>query len=118
MDTTPSIDEQAQARSSAGAPVARTWTWMTWAGFAVLGLMLGIQRADEPLGDSDMMWGARGGLDILDTGHVPHVDFYSWTVPGKLWVPNSWGWNVVLGLMHKLGGLHAIYVLGILLTIA
>jgi hypothetical protein len=82
----------------------------------VLGLLLGLFRAEASLGDSDVLWGARAGLDMLRTGHLPRHDFYSWTVPGKAWIPNSWGWNLVLGITYKAGGLTGIFVLGILLT--
>lgn len=82
------------------------------------GLLLGIRRAEAPYADGDVLWAARAGRDFLSTGHIPHTDSYSWTLNGHSWIPNSWGWNVVLGIADKLGGLSGIAVLGALMTAA
>ena len=83
-----------------------------------VGLLLGIRRAELPLGDSDVLWGTRTGLDMLSSGRLPHNDTYSWTAPGRPWTPNSWGWDMVLGSAHRVGGLLAIAALGIVLVAA
>jgi hypothetical protein len=95
----------------------RPWLRRHWLVLALLGALLGLFRAEANLGDSDVLWSARAGLDMLHTGHVPHHDYYSWTVPGKNWTPNSWGWNLVLGITYRLGGLTGIFILGIALTV-
>ena len=83
-----------------------------------VGALLGVIRAESPLGDSDVLWGARAGMDILSSGNLPHHATYSWTAAGRSWTPNSWGWDVVLGAMHNLGGMTAIGVLEIVIFIA
>jgi hypothetical protein len=86
------------------------------AGLAVLalaGALVGVRRAEAPYADGDVLWGARAGRDLLSTGHVPRVDAYSWSVSGRRWVPNAWGWNVLLGAADRVAGLVGIALLGI-----
>ena len=48
-----------------------------------VGALLGVIRAEAPLGDSDVLWGARAGMDILSSGNLPHHATYSWTAAGR-----------------------------------
>ena len=82
----------------------------------ISGLLVGWRRAEHPYADGDILWGARTGLDFLRTGALPHHDPYSWTARGAEWVPNSWGWNVVLGLTYRIGGLAGFALLGIMMS--
>ena len=77
------------------------------------GALVGLRRAESPYADGDILWSIRAGRDFLSTGHVPRTDPYSWTAHGKTWVPNSWLWNVVLGLADRVAGLGGVAVLGI-----
>jgi hypothetical protein len=83
-----------------------------------VGALLGVIRAEAPLGDSDVLWGARAGMDILSSRKLPHHATYSWTAAGRSWTPNSWGWDVILGAAYKAGGMTAIGVLDIAVFIA
>lgn len=80
---------------------------------ALAGLLLGIRRAEAPYADTDILWGARSGLDILSGSGLPNADGYSWTAHGAAWIPNSWGWNVLLGIAYRAGGYAGIALLGI-----
>ncbi|MFN2518932.1 MAG: hypothetical protein ABR604_07810 [Jatrophihabitantaceae bacterium] len=70
------------------------------------------------MGDSDVLWGTRTGLDMLSSGRLPHTATHSWTAAGRSWIPNSWGWDLLLAGIYRLGGLVAIGVLDVLLILA
>ena len=107
--------------AESGAPAERIRrSSLLWHAAPVIavGALLGVIRGEAPLGDSDVLWGARAGMDILSSGNLPRHATYSWTAAGRAWTPNSWGWDVVLGAMHNLGGMTAIGVLDIVIFIA
>lgn len=72
------------------------------------------------LAESDTFWQVRTGEYILDHGSIPVVDPFSWTAHGAPWQMNSWGFNVVLALAYRAGGLPGVAVLcaGVVLGIA
>jgi hypothetical protein len=59
----------------------------------------------ENLAESDTFWQVRTGLVTIAQGRIPSVDPFSWTVSGRPWTLNSWGFNVVLGLSYQAAGL-------------
>ena len=81
--------------------------------FALVGALLAVRRAESPYADTDILWGARSGLDILSGRGLPRADSYSWTMQGSSWTPNAWGWNVLLGTAYRAGGYVGIAILGI-----
>ena len=81
---------------------------------AAVGALLAVRRAEAPYADTDILWGTRSGTDILSGAGLPHADSYSWTAHGAAWVPNSWGWNVLLAVAYRAAGYAGIAVLGIL----
>lgn len=104
--------------AESGAPVERRPSsrfLMHAAPVMAVGALLGVIRAEASLGDSDVLWGTRAGLDILSSGNLPHHATHSWTAAGRSWTPNSWGWDVALGAMYKLGGMTAIGVLDVVI---
>ena len=70
------------------------------------------------LAESDTFWEIRTGLLILATHRIPRADPYSWTAQGRLWRPNSWGFDVVLAPAYRYGGLTAVALLGAVLVLA
>lgn len=92
------------------------WTRVHYALIGAIALVQMLIRAEMPLGQ-DMLWGARFGSDFLSTGHLAHADSYSWTAAGKTWIPNSWGWNVVLGVAYRGGGVIGLWLLGAILAV-
>jgi hypothetical protein len=85
---------------------------------AGIGLLLGILRAEAAIDDTDSLWSARFGLDFLSSGHLPRTDPYSWTAADRSWIPNSWGWNVLLGLGYRLDGMSGIWIVGTIVAVA
>ena len=80
-----------------------------------MGLLQMLFRAEVPFGQ-DVLWGARSGIGVLDTGRLPHHDTYSWTAHGKVWIPNSWAWNVLLGVVYKAAHVIGFWLLGAVLA--
>jgi hypothetical protein len=55
------------------------------------------------LAEPDILWETRAGQDILKTGHIVMPDTWNFLIHGKLWLPNSWLWDVVLAQFYKFG---------------
>jgi hypothetical protein len=85
--------------------------------FALCGLLVGAIRVEQ-LADANVLWETRDGLAVLSSGHLPHRDAWSWTVAGRSWTPNSWGWDVLLGAVHRVAGAAGLAALDIALTTA
>ncbi len=62
------------------------------------------------LAESDTFWEVRTGLAILESGHIPATDRFSWTMAGRPWRPNSWAFDVLVGLAYRIGGLTGVAV--------
>ena len=103
MSTIPALQapERVPRRSP---PTAGVGPWV-WAWLAMLPVAL--LRAGE-LAESDTFWQIRAGQYTLDHRAVPSVDFLSWTMPGRSWTLNSWGFNVVLATLDRLAGLPGV----------
>ena len=65
----------------------------------------------------DYWWLLRTGQLIAETGSVPRVDDYTFTVTGERWVDIHWLFQLGLWGLFRLGG-HAAVVLGKLAPIA
>ncbi|MFA6389488.1 MAG: hypothetical protein WCW77_02830 [Patescibacteria group bacterium] len=44
--------------------------------------------------DPDLGWHLKVGKDIIRDGHVPHLNYYNYTLEGKTWVDHEWLLNV------------------------
>lgn len=58
--------------------------------------------------DADTGWHIRTGESILNTGHPPHADPYSFSRPGAPWFAWEWGADVVTALAHRAAGLSGV----------
>ena len=70
------------------------------------------------LAESDTFWEIRTGQVILRTGHIPAADGFSWWARGRPWAPNSWGFDVLLALAYRAGGLACVALTGSALVLA
>lgn len=102
--------------SAPSSATAHGWSRRHYALIGGIALLHAVIRAEMPLGQ-DMLWGARFGTDFLDSGHLARSDSYSWTAHGRAWVPNSWGWNVVLGVAYRTMGIVGFWLLGAALAV-
>ena len=60
--------------------------------------------------DPDAWWHLRTGALIAQTHHIPRADIYSFTVPGKRWVVQEWGSELVMHGFRAAFGLYGILV--------
>lgn len=60
--------------------------------------------------DSDTPWHIATGQVILETGHIPFADPWSFTEPGSFWLNYSWGWDLIIALMHHAWGLEGLFL--------
>ncbi len=72
----------------------------------------------RPLHDNSFLTHLATGRLILDTGHVPSVDPYTFTAAGEPWVVQSWLVSVAYASAERLAGLDGVRVLvGVLAAI-
>ena len=68
--------------------------------------------------DPDLWWHLRTGQWIVETGHVPHSDPFSFTRAGHAWVSHEWLSEVVFYELWKHGGTTALIVFSAIITTA
>jgi hypothetical protein len=68
--------------------------------------------------DPDLWWHLRTGQWIVESGHVPHTDPFSFTRGGSPWVSHEWLSEVIFYALWKLGGPTALIVFSALITTA
>ena len=67
------------------------------------------------LTDSDTGWHIRTGEVILQSGGVPVVDSFSFTMGGQPWIAWEWLSDVTMALAHHIGGLAGVVWVAMLL---
>jgi len=68
--------------------------------------------------DPDLWWHLRTGQWIVETGHVPHSDPFSFTRAGHAWVSHEWLSDVVFYELWKHLGATALIVFSAIVTTA
>ena len=94
---------------------ARGNTQFAFAAILFLGL-LGMTARNAV--DPDLWWHLRTGQWIVETGHVPHSDPFSFTRAGHSWVSHEWLSEVVFYELWKHGGAAALIVFSAIITTA
>lgn len=101
--TTRSLTESSAANDATGAgSTGRSWI-LAWLAF----LPVVILRAGT-LTEADTFWQIRTGLLTVSHRAIPAVDPFSWTVHGKPWMLNSWGFNVLIAVAYRAAGLPGV----------
>ena len=72
----------------------------------------------RPATDPDLWWHLRTGQWIVETGHIPHTDPFSFTRAGHAWVSHEWLSEVVFYELWKHGGAAALIVFSAIITTA
>jgi hypothetical protein len=72
----------------------------------------------RPATDPDLWWHLRTGQWIVETGHVPHSDPFSFTRAGHAWVSHEWLSEVVFYELWKHAGAAGLIVLSAIITTA
>ena len=90
-------------------------TQIAFAGILLFGLLaMTARNATDP----DLWWHLRTGQWIVETGHVPHSDPFSFTRTGHAWVSHEWLSEVVFYELWKHGGDAALIVFSAITTTA
>lgn len=90
-------------------------TRITFAAVLLFGLLAMTARHAV---DPDLWWHLRTGQWIVETGHVPHSDPFSFTRAGQAWVSHEWLSEVVFYELWKRGGAAALIVFSAIVTTA
>jgi hypothetical protein len=87
----------------------------TFAAILLFGLLaMTARNATDP----DLWWHLRTGQWIVETGHVPHSDPFSFTRAGHAWVSHEWLSEAVFYELWKHGGAAALIVFSAIVTTA
>ena len=71
-----------------------------------------------PKPENDLFFELRTGTDILNSGHLPHTDTYSWVRSGTPWVVPEWLAFVVYAAAFRVGGFFGTWLVMAALTAA
>ena len=74
--------------------------------------------SNRPLADPDIGWHIRTGELILATHSLPRTDPFSSTMEGQPWFAWEWMYDILLGILHRAGGLNGVVWLCALLVAA
>jgi hypothetical protein len=74
--------------------------------------------SNRPLADPDIGWHIRTGELILATHSLPRTDPFSSTMQGQPWFAWEWMYDILLGTLHRGGGLNGVVWLCALLVAA
>jgi hypothetical protein len=61
-----------------------------------------------PLADADIGWHIRTGEQLVITHTLPRTDPYSSTMGGQPWFAWEWLYDLLLGILHHVGGLNGV----------
>src|SRR6266403_142810 len=86
--------------------------------FAAILLFGLLAMTARPATDPDLWWHLRTGQWIVETGHVPHSDPFSFTRAGHAWVSHEWLSEVVFYALWKHGGAAGLIVFSAIITTA
>lgn len=75
-------------------------SWLQGLMVILLGLTIGTPVRLDP----DMYWHLATGRWIAQNGALPHVDVFSWTVPGREWVNHEWLTQQFMYGVYEVGG--------------
>ncbi len=73
-------------------------------GFGLILFALYVALGQTLLADPDTMWHIASGRAILETGHFPTADVWSYTVAGTPWIAKEWLSQILLALAYGMGG--------------
>jgi hypothetical protein len=90
------------ARTIIAAAARHPWL-VAWLAF----LPVAVMRAGV-LSEADTFWEIRTGLITLSHRAIPAVDSFSWTMHGKPYTLNSWGFNVLIAIAYRIAGLPGV----------
>jgi hypothetical protein len=75
-----------------------------------------LAMAARPATDPDLWWHLRTGQWIVETGHIPHADPFSFTRAGQAWVSHEWLSEIIFYELWKHGGAAALIIFSAIVT--
>ncbi len=69
-----------------------------------------------PIHSFDLWWHLRTGQLILEQGHIPRVDPFTYTAEGRPWVTHEWLAEILFYLLHRAGGANLLVICKALLS--
>jgi hypothetical protein len=64
----------------------------------------------EKLSDPDLWWHLKTGAIIAARHRIPTADLFSYSAPGRRWVVQEWGSELIMHWLHEAFGLYGILV--------
>jgi hypothetical protein len=95
--------------------ISRLTRSQTFAGILLFGLLAMTARNAV---DPDLWWHLRTGQWIMDTGHIPRSDPFSFTRSGNPWVAHEWLSEVAFYEIWKYSGFAGLIIFAALVTTA
>ena len=86
--------------------------------FAAILLFGLLAMTARPATDPDIWWHLRTGQWIVDTGHIPRTDPFSFTRQGSPWVSHEWLSDFIFYGLWKLAGPPALIIFSSIVTAA
>jgi hypothetical protein len=110
--TTTAGQQEAQASRPVRQLAAHRRAWL----LALLALLPPVIVRAGVLAEGDTFWQIRVGLLTIAHHSIPATDTFSWTMHGKPYLQNSWGFDMLVAIAYRLGGLPGVAILCALLT--
>lgn len=89
------------------------WNRTLFAAILLFGLLAMTAR---PATDPDLWWHLRTGQWIVETGHIPHADPFSFTREGSPWISHEWLSEVIFYELWRLAGPPALIIFSAIVT--
>jgi len=106
----PAALQSSELTAEPTAPVTRGLTLdRLWLLVPPIGLFAWLQR--DLIDPADFWWHLRTGQIIVQTGHIPTTDLFTFTRAGMPWTNQAWLMQVLLYLVYRLGDLRLIVFL-------
>jgi hypothetical protein len=110
--TTTAGQQEAQASRPVRQRAAHRRAWL----LALLALLPPVIVRAGVLAEGDTFWQIRVGLLTIAHHSIPATDTFSWTMHGKPYLQNSWGFDMLVAIAYRLGGLPGVAILCALIT--
>ena len=70
------------------------------------------------LSSMDIWWHLRTGQLMLERGSVPLSDWYTYTDPDRPWTDLHWGFQLLVVVLHRLGGVSLLIIKALCVAVA
>ncbi len=108
MNERDAIGESGASAIGVASPVAYApGSPLIWLLFLFYWFLFLIVFRSQPFSDPGALWHIRVGDVIFERG-FPHTDPFTWSYAGQRWIPQQWGAECIMSLLHRIGGFDAL----------